>query len=77
MGCVFSRNREVFWTVCKGQVFCEAEARCLLRHESYVDVRARQDIEFASGVEWNKFLLLSHIYLSKMWFLGQDSLVAL
>lgn len=30
---------------------CEAEARCLLQHESYVAVRVRQDIKFASGVE--------------------------
>ena len=47
------------------------------QHESCVAVRARQDIEFASGVQWKDFLLLSLMYLSKMWFLGQDSLVAL
>lgn len=32
---------------------------------------------FASGVEWKVSLLLSCGYLSKMWFLGRDSLVAL
>lgn len=30
---------------------CEAEARCLLQHESYVAVKGRQDIEFVYLVE--------------------------
>jgi len=57
--------------------FCEAEARCLLQHESYVAVRARQDTEFASGVEWNDFLLVFLMSLSNTRLLGQHSPVVL
>lgn len=55
--------------------FCEAEAGCLLQHESYVAVKGRQGIEFVSGVEW-KGLLLSVLYCCKMGF-SQDNIVAL
>lgn len=52
--------------------FCEAEARCLLQHESYVAVKGRHGIEFVYGVEWKGLLLLSVLYHSKMWF-SQDN----
>lgn len=48
-----------------------------MQHESYIDVRARQDTEFASGVDWKDFLLVFIMHLSNTQILGQDSLVAL
>lgn len=56
--------------------FCEAKARYLLQHESYVAVKDRQSIEFVHRVEWKGLLLLFVLYHSKMWF-SQNNIVVL
>lgn len=75
-GCAFSRNRGGLLDSVQRAGFCEAEARCLLQHESYVAVRARQDTEFASGVEWKDFLLLFLMYQHMASWLGQPGCFA-